>query len=548
MRHSIEVKLMSNFLCPCCSYPLLGYVRQGTLRWFCPRCHQEMPYGTVETTHLSQTTVLENHQLQPSGEEPVSPSRQVMAPVESKPMAMAKPISERFSDQFPALLHETVDGVRKILRADRVILCRTTRKWEATVVAESHAPGRSSMLKCRLGRFFSAEEILQFQEGKLQAIADLNSMDLDRCPTKILECFFEVSAKLVVPVRLEEIQGLSLWGLLAVHQCYTARSWSQREIDTTLLLAQQLARSLERDRRYCELQAAHEALRETAFIHQEQLLRPLAKPDPEPEETSNTSLSPSPAVTVSPEELLKSYVAYYLSRGKGIMSPHQGSLGFPGAVYGYEGYRFEFENFWRRLQERSDFRKLYLMGDMRCFENFLEGRYTVLECQRCHLPIPSRYGRVYEGPECTLCDDCPTKWADSERSNGTTRVLVVGETPTELRDTQRLFRQNRYEVQFVETPQEALSQSLGTSLDVVTLQGNLSEAQGRCWASQLREDSRFAKLPILGLSDRAGYGLPWMGHPLELQHYLLPPLSGEHLVRYLRRRQEQTPLLHWFPR
>jgi DNA-binding response OmpR family regulator len=126
--------------------------------------------------------------------------------------------------------------------------------------------------------------------------------------------------------------------------------------------------------------------------------------------------------------------------------------------------------------------------------------------------------------------------------------LVVGETPTELRDTQRLFRQNRYEVQFVETPQEALSQSLGTSLDVVTLQGNLSEAQGRCWASQLREDSRFAKLPILGLSDRAGYGLPWMGHPLELQHYLLPPLSGEHLVRYLRRRQEQTPLLHWFPR
>jgi CheY-like chemotaxis protein len=314
------------------------------------------------------------------------------------------------------------------------------------------------------------------------------------------------------------------------------------------LLAQQLARSLERDRRYCELQAAHEALRETAFIHQEQLLRPLAKPDLEQREISPASPSPSPAVTVSPEALLKSYVAYYLSRGKGIMSPHQGSLGFPGAVYGYEGYRFEFENFWRRLQQRSDFRQLYLMGDMRCFENFLEGSYTVLECQRCHLPIPSRYGRVYEGPECTLCDDCPTKWADSERSNGTTRVLVVGETPTELRDTQRLFRQNRYEVQFVETPQEALSQSLGTSLDVVTLQGNLSEAQGRCWASQLREDSRFAKLPILGLSDRAGYGLPWMGHPLELQHYLLPPLSGEHLVRYLRRRQEQTPLLHWFPR
>ena len=72
-------------------------------------------------------------------------------------------------------------------------------------------------------------------------------MDLDRCPTKILECFFEVSAKLVVPVRLEEPQGMYLWGLLAVHQCYTPRDWSQREIDTTVWLAQQLAKSLERE-------------------------------------------------------------------------------------------------------------------------------------------------------------------------------------------------------------------------------------------------------------------------------------------------------------
>ena len=459
------------------------------------------------------------------------------------------PISERFSDQFPALLNETVDGVRRILRADRVILCCTTRKWEAMVVAEARAPGRSSMLRCRLGRFFGSEEILHFEQGKLQVIADLNSMDLDRCPTKILECFFEVSAKLVVPVRLEEPQGMYLWGLLAVHQCYTPRDWSQREIDTTVWLAQQLAKSLERDRRYCELQAAHEALQETAFIHQESLLRPLAKPTVNFEPTPPESESPSQTVRVPPQELLKSYVAYYLSRGKAIMSPHQGSLGFPGAVYSYEGYRFEFENFWRRLQERSDFRQLYLMGDMRCFEHFLEGSYTVLECQRCHLPIPTRYGRVYDGPECTLCDDCPTKWAKSERSQATTRVLAVGEVPTESRETQRLFRQNRYEVQFVETPGEVLSRLWGTGVDVITLQGDLSESQGRHWASQLRQDSRFAELPIWGLSDRAGYGLPWMVRPLELQHYLLPPLSGEYLVRYLRsRRQEQTPLLHWFPR
>lgn len=416
------------------------------------------------------------------------------------------------------------------------------------MVAESLNPGRSSMLKCRLGRFFGADEIRQFQAGKLQAIADLNSMDLDRCPTKILECFFDVSAKLVVPILLPEAAENQLWGLLVAHQCYTPRNWVRAEIETTVLLAQQLARSLDRDRQYCQLENAYQELQYAREIHHPQPSpsEPQASITPSPQPSPH----PSPAIDASPAEILKSYVAYYLSRGKSILSPHHGVLEFEGVVYSYEGYHLEFESFWRQLQRRSDFAQLYLMGDMRCFEHFLDGCYTVSECQRCHLPIPSRYGVAYDVPECALCDDeCPTKAAQAAGTTQTMRVVSVGEAPGDIHQTVRLFERNCYQVDFVEEPAEILAQRPTHPIDIVTFRASLTEVEAKQWAMQLRENPRFANAPILALSDRAGYGLPWMLHPLDLEDYFLPPLNGEHLVKHLRwHKLAKSRLLHWFPR
>ncbi|NJR65275.1 MAG: hypothetical protein HC772_08075 [Leptolyngbyaceae cyanobacterium CRU_2_3] len=37
--------------CPCCSEPLLRHARHGSIYWFCPHCHQEMPNLSSAIAH-----------------------------------------------------------------------------------------------------------------------------------------------------------------------------------------------------------------------------------------------------------------------------------------------------------------------------------------------------------------------------------------------------------------------------------------------------------------------------------------------------------------
>ncbi|PPT08318.1 two-component sensor histidine kinase [Geitlerinema sp. FC II] len=456
-------------------------------------------------------------------------------------------------------LKEISIGLRKILRVDRTLVCQIRRDREAVVIAEALAPGRKSMLKCRLGRFFSPEEITQFHVGNVQAIEDLSTVDLDRCPTKILECFFEVSAKLAVPILLpatEEYPIPRLWGLLMAHQCFIPHRWTQSQIDTMVLLAEQVATDIDREQRYQALEAAHEQLEQLTCIREieafslETRTTDVLEMDgfspPEPVSSPRRQ----PTVEASPTAVLKSYVAYYLSRGKAIVSPVSEVPQFHGVTYSYDGYHLDFDNFWRWLQQRSDFLQLYLEGDLRCFGHFLEGRYTVSECERCHLPIPASYGVAYDAPECALCDEeCPVKAQESGREFPMTNVVAVGDAPSNPWESDRFFEKNCFDVTFVEEPAEILAQRIQKKIDVVMIRSHLSETEGVSWAKELREHPSLAKTPIVALSDRAGYGLPWLEHSLDLEDYLLPPLNGEHLVRHLQRqRRSYKCLLHWFPR
>jgi len=469
------------------------------------------------------------------------------------------------SDNLSKILKEIVVGVRKVLRVDRAIVCRTRRNYEAVAIAESIVPGRKSMLKCRLGRFFGSHELVQFRAGKLQAIEDLRNVDFDRCPTKVLECFFEVSAKLVVPILLpaaNENEKLSLWGLLIAHQCFTPHRWTQVEIDTMVLLANQLAQDIDRERQYRELEVAHEQLQQLTSANEIATF-------PIPQEVLGTNghssmidngelpaiepvvkAAPAPPPKVPSIELLKSYIAYYVSRGKSIVSPVFDVLPFQGVTYNYNGYHLNFESFWRWLKHRPDFQQLYLVGDMRCFGHFLEGRYTVSECERCHLPIPSCYGVAYDVPECALCDDeCPVKLQESGREFPMTNVVAVGDSPSNWWEVGRFFEKNRFDVTFVEEPAEIVAQRLRKNIDFVMIRSNLAETEALNWARALRQHPRLSNVPIVALSDRAGYGLPWLQHSLDLEDYLLPPLNGEHLVRHLQsQRQSYQSLLSWFPR
>ncbi|MGC9504191.1 GAF domain-containing protein [Baaleninema sp.] len=551
---------MNNYLCPSCSYPLLCYVRGGKPYWFCPRCHQEVPYGLNDTARFSMGSeerlsrgALASNRFD-RGEFQVQTVR--VSPLEGTNSS-----TWELTKNLNKILKEILLGLRKILRVDRVLVCQTRRDREAVVVAESLAPGRKSMLKCRLGRFFASEEITQFHLSKVQAIEDLSSVDIDRCPTKILECFFEVSAKLVVPILLpvtEERPTPQLWGLLMAHQCFTPHRWTQAQIDTMVLLGKQLAGDIDREQRYQALEAAHHHLEELTCIRDldpfpvRQEMESSAAEVLEPEALSEPVLLPrrSPAIEASPMAVLKSYVAYYLSRGKAILSPVFEVPRFHGITYSYDGYHLDFESFWGWLQQRPDFLQLYLEGDLRCFGHFLEGRYTVSECQRCHLPIPASYGVAYDAPECALCDEeCPVKAQESGREFPMTNVISVGDAPSNSWEIDRFFEKNCFDVTFVEEPAEILAQRILKKIDVVIIRSSLSETEGVNWAEELRQHPRLVKTPIVALSDRAGDGLPWVEHSLDLEDYLLPPLNGEHLVRHLKRhRRSHKCLLHWFPR
>src|SRR6476619_3856875 len=105
---------------------------------------------------------------------------------------------------------------------------------------------------------------------------------------------------------------------------------------------------------------------------------------------------------------LISYVAYYVSRGKAVISPLSDRLSFQGLVYEYRGYHRDFLLFWQRLQQRRDFYQLCLEGDTFTFKQLLEHRYEISECARCYLPIPTPMGGALDVPACHFCDREPS--------------------------------------------------------------------------------------------------------------------------------------------
>lgn len=313
--------------------------------------------------------------------------------------------------------------------------------------------------------------------------------------------------------------------------------------------------------------------RDRVILH-EDLLRQTQIPDhtkiveqeqtpalPSSKEDSSLPVSRERNYTIIKTELLMSYVAYYVSRGKSVISPLSGSLPFKEPVYKYLGYQSNFLDFWKQLQQRRDFRELYIEGDVYSFGQFLDGSCTVDECARCDLPIPISEGHAYDVPNCTLCDE---SWVSDENFASLEsqsfenevemiRVVAIGTPPTDEKNLEEWFFRNCFEVMFVSNPEEVTRQSLSSAVDLVLILSEISEAQGKAWAQELSRHPEFEGVPILALSTEAGHGLPWIERTLGIEDYILSPYSGDRLARYLRQVTKpqwnsETAMLHWFPR
>ncbi|WP_413171495.1 PAS domain S-box protein [Anabaena azotica] len=164
------------------------------------------------------------------------------------------------------ILQTTVQEVRELLTADRVIVYQFHPDMSGEIVAESVLPEWTPALKCQIeDTCFRENQGIAYRNGKILAITDIYHAELKDCHIQLLEKF-EVKANLVVPIVLnQEVNdqhnsSQQLWGLLIAHQCNRTREWQEAEIDLLQQLSVQIAVAIKQAELYENLQNLNASL------------------------------------------------------------------------------------------------------------------------------------------------------------------------------------------------------------------------------------------------------------------------------------------------
>jgi GAF domain-containing protein len=144
----------------------------------------------------------------------------------------------RESLDLETIFKTTAIEVRSLLKADRVGVFQfdPALDWEGEFVSEDVAPQWDSAIATKVYDYcFGQQFAVHYQQGKVQAVADIHNADLSNCHIDIL-AKFQVRANLIVPLLKQK----ELWGLLCIHQCSNPRDWSESEINFTKQIAEYL--------------------------------------------------------------------------------------------------------------------------------------------------------------------------------------------------------------------------------------------------------------------------------------------------------------------
>ncbi|QKQ73784.1 PAS domain S-box protein [Nostoc sp. TCL240-02] len=142
------------------------------------------------------------------------------------------------------ILNATVQEVRDLLGADRVVVYQFDSEMIGTIMAESVEPGWRVSLGVEIyDTCFQTGKGAEYYQVNKRAIANIYEAGLTDCHIRLLEQF-EVKANLVVPILLEvssQNSGSHLWGLLVAHQCSGFREWEKNQLDLLDQVTVQLA-------------------------------------------------------------------------------------------------------------------------------------------------------------------------------------------------------------------------------------------------------------------------------------------------------------------
>lgn len=152
------------------------------------------------------------------------------------------------------IFHTTAIEVRQLLAADRVGMFRfyPNSGWDdGEFVSEDVDPAFSSAMAQKIhDHCFGDQFAVHYQQGRVQAVADIYNAGMSDCHIQILSQF-QVRANLVVPL----LQGQTLWGLLCIHQCRAPREWQAIEIEFVNQIANHLGVALKHAELLADLRA-----------------------------------------------------------------------------------------------------------------------------------------------------------------------------------------------------------------------------------------------------------------------------------------------------
>ncbi|HEY9829480.1 MAG TPA: GAF domain-containing protein [Stenomitos sp.] len=203
--------------------------------------HKQAQEANQQNQRLFQATLEESHQQAENALRQQFLWEQLLG-------AIAQRIHQSLN--LDEILNTTVDEVRQVLACDRVLIFRIHPNGSGVIVVESVDSDWMPISGITIDdRYFAQSYIKLYQQGRVQAVADIYTADLTPCHRDLL-AQFQVRANLVVPIVHEE----QLWGLLVAQQCSKPRTWQPLEIDLLSSLATQAAIAIQQSELYQQAQ------------------------------------------------------------------------------------------------------------------------------------------------------------------------------------------------------------------------------------------------------------------------------------------------------
>lgn len=194
------------------------------------------------------------------------------------------------------ILNTTVQEVRQLLQADRVLICRFDSEGRGKVVAEAVQPGWNSALDFTSDASVYPEIQAAYAESPVCAVNDVSKQET----TEFIRQYHEqlqVKAGIGVPITADPAavyptgsqirlstdpeqmaaEYPRLFGLLIVHQCSRARQWQSAEIELLEQLATQVTIAIQQGQLYQQVQRLNSNLEQQVAERTLQLQVNLAK-------------------------------------------------------------------------------------------------------------------------------------------------------------------------------------------------------------------------------------------------------------------------------